>query len=88
MFASVASGLSILFRATTIGTPAAFAWLIDSTVCGMTPSSAATTSTTTSVIFAPRERISVNASWPGVSRKTTVDPRPTLTGTRKAPSPG
>ncbi len=30
MFASVASGLSILFSATTIGTSAAFAWLIDS----------------------------------------------------------
>src|ERR1051325_8561644 len=36
----------------------------------MTPSSAATTSTTTSVAFAPRARIIVKASWPGVSRKT------------------
>ena len=54
-----------------IGTPAALAWLIASTVCGITPSSAATTSTTTSVMFAPRARIAVNASWPGVSRKTT-----------------
>jgi hypothetical protein len=41
-----------------------------SLVCGMTPSSAATTSTTTSVIFAPRARIIVNAEWPGVSRNT------------------
>ena len=38
-------------------------------VCGMTPSSAATTSTTTSVTEAPRARIEVNASWPGVSMK-------------------
>ena len=40
-------------------------------VCGIGPSSAATTSTTMSVICAPRARIAVNASWPGVSRKTT-----------------
>ena len=39
-----------------------------SMVCGMTPSSAATTSTTTSVALAPRARIAVNAAWPGVSR--------------------
>ena len=37
-------------------------------VCGMTPSSAATTSTTTSVALAPRARMAVNAAWPGVSR--------------------
>ena len=37
----------------------------------MTPSSAATTSTTMSVTFAPRARMRVNASWPGVSRNTT-----------------
>ena len=66
-----ASGLSILLTATTIGTPAAFAWSIASSVCGITPSSAATTSTTMSVTFAPRARMRVNASWPGVSRKTT-----------------
>ena len=48
-------------------------------VCGITPSSAATTSTTTSVTFAPRARIIVNASWPGVSRKTTLRPSPTGT---------
>ena len=63
-----ASGRSILFTATTIGTSAARAWLIDSIVCGMTPSSAATTSTAMSVTFAPRARSAVNASWPGVSR--------------------
>ena len=56
-----------MFSATTIGTPAARAWLIASSVCGMTPSSAATTSTAMSVTLAPRARISVNASWPGVS---------------------
>ena len=44
-----ASGLSILLTATTIGTPAALACCTASMVCGMTPSSAATTSTTTSV---------------------------------------
>jgi hypothetical protein len=42
-----------------------------STVCGITPSSAATTRTTMSVTLAPRARMSVKASWPGVSRKTT-----------------
>ena len=45
-----------------------------STVCGMTPSSAATTSTTMSVTLAPRARMAVNASWPGVSRKVTRRP--------------
>ena len=54
-----------------MGTPAALAWLMASTVWGMTPSSAATTSTTTSVMLAPRARMAVKASWPGVSRKTT-----------------
>ena len=35
----------------------------------MTPSLAATTSTTRSVTFAPRARMELNAAWPGVSRK-------------------
>jgi hypothetical protein len=48
------SGLSILLRAMMIGTLAAFAWLIASSVWGMTPSSAATTTTAMSVTFAPR----------------------------------
>ena len=43
-----------MFRATTIGTSAARAWLIASSVCGITPSSAATTSTAMSVTLAPR----------------------------------
>ena len=60
-------GRSILFSATTIGTSAALAWAIASTVWGMTPSSAATTSTTMSVTLAPRARMAVKASWPGVS---------------------
>ena len=55
--------------ATMIGAFAALACLIASIVCGITPSSAATTSTTISVTEAPRERIAVNASWPGVSMK-------------------
>jgi hypothetical protein len=66
--------LSILLTATRIGTPAARAWSIASTVCGMTPSSAATTITATSVTPAPRARMAVNASWPGVSRKVRVLP--------------
>ena len=67
-------GRSILFSATTIGTSAARAWLIASSVCGITPSSAATTSTAMSVTLAPRARISVKASWPGVSTKATARP--------------
>ncbi len=64
-----ADSLSHLLIATTIGTPAAFACLTASSVCGITPSSAATTRITTSVHCAPRARIEVNAAWPGVSRK-------------------
>ena len=45
----LAEVLSILLTATMIGTPAARAWLMASTVWGMTPSSAATTRTTMSV---------------------------------------
>ncbi len=65
----VAPGLSILLMATRMVTPAALACLIASIVWGMTPSSAATTSTTRSVTWAPRWRMAVKASWPGVSRK-------------------
>ena len=57
-----APGLSILLTATTMGTPAAFACLIASLVCGITPSSAATTKMTMSVALAPRARMAVNAS--------------------------
>ena len=49
----------------------------------MTPSSAATTITAMSVTLAPRARIEVNASWPGVSRKTTR--LPSLVVTSDAP---
>ena len=65
----LALGKSTLLMATTMETPAALAWLMASSVCGMTPSSAATTMTAMSVTLAPRARILVNASWPGVSRK-------------------
>jgi len=58
----LASGLSILLMATMMGTPAARACWIASTVCGMTPSSAATTRMTMSVTWAPRARIMVKAS--------------------------
>ena len=58
----LAPGLSILLTATMMGTPAAFAWLIDSMVWGMTPSSAATIRMTISVTLAPRARMAVNVS--------------------------
>ena len=60
--AGLAPSLSILLTATTIGTSAAWAWLSASIVCGMTPSSAATTSTAMSVTLAPRARMAVKAS--------------------------
>ena len=65
---------SILLTATTIGTSAARAWSMASMVWGITPSSAATTSTTMSVASAPRARMAVNASWPGVSMKVMALP--------------
>ena len=57
--------------ATMMGISAALAWLMDSTVWGMMPSSAATTRMAMSVTMAPRARMAVKASWPGVSRKVT-----------------
>ena len=62
IFSGFAPSLSTLLTATTIGTPAAWAWLRASMVCGMTPSSAATTRITMSVTWAPRARMAVNAS--------------------------
>ena len=79
---TLALGLSILLTATIISTPAAFAWLIASTVCGMRPSSAATTRIAISVELAPRIRIAVNASCPGVSRNVIFSP---FTSTTEAP---
>ena len=46
-------------RDSTIGTPAAIAWLMASFVCGITLSSAATIIIAISVTFAPRARIAV-----------------------------
>ena len=66
---------SILLMATMMGTSAALAWLMASTVWGMTPSSAATTRMTMSVTSAPRARMAVNASWPGVSMNVIRCPR-------------
>ena len=77
-----APGLSILLIATMMLMFAAFAWLIASTVCGMIPSSAATTKTAISVACAPRARIEVNAAWPGVSKNVIFCPS---TSTRYAP---
>ena len=69
-----AVSLSILFMATIMETPAAFAWFMDSTVWGMIPSSAATTSMAISVMFAPLALMAVKASCPGVSRKVIFSP--------------
>ena len=57
---------SILLIATTIDTPAAFAWLIASSVCGLMPSFAATTKITISVVLAPLALIDENAACPGM----------------------
>ena len=76
-----ALGRSILLSATMMGTLAALAWLMASTVWGITPSSAAMTSMAMSVACAPRARIDVNASWPGVSRKV-IGPAVDLHGVR------
>ena len=57
-----------------IGTSALRTCWIASSVWGMTPSSAATTRMAMSVTSAPRARIAVNASWPGVSMKVTWRP--------------
>ena len=69
MRSGLAPVTSILLMATTMGMLAALAWLMLSTVWGIMPSSAATTRMAMSVTMAPRARIEVNASWPGVSRK-------------------
>lgn len=47
---------------------------MDSTVCSMTPSSAATTRMTMSVASAPRALMAEKAAWPGVSRKVIFSP--------------
>jgi len=64
----LAHSLSIFVIATTIFKSASLAWFILSIVCGLTHSSAATTSTTISVDFAHLALIIVKASCPGVSR--------------------
>ena len=78
-FIGFACGRSHLLIATIIGTPAFLACEIASIVCGMTESSAATTSTTMSVTCAPRARIAVNASCPGVSRNVSRRPSAVVT---------
>ena len=45
-----------------------------STVCGMTPSSAATTSRTKSMPVAPASMLRTNFSWPGTSTKPSTEP--------------
>ena len=70
----LAPGLSILLIATTIGTPAALQWSIASLVCGIIPSSAATTNITISVTCAPLALIAVKASCPGVSKNVISSP--------------
>mmetsp|Transcript_28901 Transcript_28901/g.66164 ORF Transcript_28901/g.66164 Transcript_28901/m.66164 type:complete len:211 (+) Transcript_28901:1021-1653(+) len=65
---------SHLLTATTRGTPAWRAQAMESAVCSLTPSSAATTRMTMSVTSAPRWRMSEKAAWPGVSMKEIVVP--------------
>ena len=69
ILSGLASGLSILFIAKTIGTEAACACDMASFVCGIISSSAATTIIAKSVNCAPLALIAVNASCPGVSKK-------------------
>ena len=66
--------MSILLTATMSATFALWMCFSASSVCGMNPSSAATTSTAMSVTLAPRARILLNAAWPGVSRKVIFFP--------------
>ena len=57
-----------MLTATIIGTPAALACSIASSVCGITPSSADTTNITISVTCAPLALIAEKAACPGVSK--------------------
>ena len=68
-FCEFASGLSILLTATTIGTSAAPAWLMDS--IGLRHHAVVGGHDEHGDVrhLAPRARRAVNASWPGVSRK-------------------
>ena len=74
ILSGLASGLSILFIATIIGTFAALIWFIASIVCGITPSSAATIKIAISVALAPLALICVNAACPGVSINVIFSP--------------
>ena len=74
ILSGLAPGLSILLMAKTIGTPAACAWAMASLVVGITESSAAMMMMAISVTCAPRARMAVKASWPGVSRNVTLLP--------------
>ena len=65
----LAPGKSILLIATIIGTFAALAWSIASTVWGLIPSTALTIIITMSVTLAPLALMAVKASCPGVSIK-------------------
>mmetsp|Transcript_38583 Transcript_38583/g.120809 ORF Transcript_38583/g.120809 Transcript_38583/m.120809 type:complete len:239 (+) Transcript_38583:992-1708(+) len=66
---------SILVMATTMGMRCSTRSCKTSSVWGFTPSSAAQTTTATSVALAPLARMPVNAAWPGVSRKVTASAR-------------
>ena len=79
ILSGLAWGLSILLMAKTMGTLAATAWLMASFVCGMMSSSAAMMMMAMSVTCAPRARMAVKASWPGVSRKVMWRPLSSVT---------
>lgn len=48
--------------------------MLNPLTCGITPSLLSTTSTTTSVTAAPRERMDEKSAWPGVSRNVMTPP--------------
>ncbi len=79
ILSGLAFGRSILLIAKTIGTPAAWACAMASFVWGIMSSSAAITIMARSVTWAPRARMAVNASWPGVSRKVIFWPSGNVT---------
>ena len=78
-----ACGRSTLLIATIMGTLAACAWAMASRVWGIRLSSAAITMMAMSATLAPRARMVVKASWPGVSMNTIL---PLLVWASKAPT--
>lgn len=74
--AELTMGTSHLVRATTMGQPAALLWARASLVCGITPSSAATTSTTCAVHHTTPNHITLHAHSCRISHSFAGDPAP------------